>query len=57
MKNQKGSAGIFVLVVMATAGLLLSDTISKAELEKGNVKINKEVVKERKPVDYSKMNK
>ncbi len=54
MKNELGSAGLVVLLILSVTGLLASGTVHK--LDEGKVKINKEVVKERKPVDYSKMN-
>lgn len=52
--NEKGSAGLVVLLIAAVAGALASGTVTG--LEKGKVKINKEVVAARHAVDYSKMN-
>lgn len=54
LKLQNGFAGLVPLLVVAVSGLLLSGTVHK--LDEGKVKINKQVVKERQQVDYSKMN-
>ena len=55
-KSELGSAGIVVLLAVSVFGLLASNTVDRAALEKGKVKINKEVVKNAQPVDYTKMN-
>ena len=55
-KNERGSAGLVVLFIVTVAGLVASNTIDNEALEKGKIQINKEVVKNAAPVDYSKMN-
>lgn len=50
-------AGMIVMIVAFVSMALASDLVDKKQLEQGKVKINKEVVDARVPVDYSKMNK
>lgn len=54
--TERGSAGLVVLLIVSVAGLLASNTIDKAALEKGKVRLDKEVIKNAQPVDYSKLN-
>lgn len=57
MKNyERGSAGLVVLLIVSVAGLLASNTIDKESLKNGKVKLDKAVIENRQPVDYSKMN-
>ena len=52
--KENGSAGLVALLIVAVFGAVASGTITG--LEKGKVKIDKEVVAARQAVDYSKMN-
>ena len=54
LKSERGELGLLIVLVGAVVGLLASGTVHK--LDEGKVKINKQVVKERQAVDYSKMN-
>ena len=57
MRNQKGEAGLVVLLIVTVTGLLASNTIDKEALKNGKVKLDKEVIANAQPVDYSKINK
>lgn len=55
-QTQLGSAGLIILAILGVGGLIASNTIDQKALEQGKVKINKETIKNGKPVDYSKLN-
>tara|TARA_R100001086_G_scaffold125212_2_gene64728 strand:+ start:158 stop:358 length:201 start_codon:yes stop_codon:yes gene_type:complete len=44
LKDESGSAGLVVLVIMLVGGTLASGVVPVSELEKGKVTINKEVI-------------
>ena len=55
-KNQKGSAGIVILLIVTIAGLIGSGVVDNTKLKEGKIQIDKKVVDARQPVDYTKLN-